>query len=343
MYAGKQVHLPVLYSPEHDHYSPERLLLIGELKRAIEQDELVVHYQPVVDVAYGSVKGFEALVRWQHPGAGAGLARAVRRLRRADRADGAAHRGRAADRAAPVRCVARRTGTTSFIAVNVSGRDLGDRGFPARVASLLADAGLEAEALELEITEDTLLADPVRTLTVLDNLREVGVRLAVDDFGAGRTSLHYLRKLRVDALKIDRSFVLDLLGDTDNQAIVRSTVELAHRLGLSVVAEGVETADTLDLLAGYGCDLAQGHLFSRPVPADELEPRRALVRQPPLGRKRCQTPSVSDTYVEAQPPLEVGSACQTPSVSDTFCRSSAAARGSKRRRPRATAAGRCRA
>ena len=269
MYAGKQVHLPVLYSPEHDHYSPERLLLIGELKRAIEQDELVVHYQPVVDVAYGNVKGLEALVRWQHPERG--LISPAQFVVFAEQTGLMELLTEAVLRIALPQCAAwRRDGHDVVVAVNVSGRDLGDRGFPARVTSLLADAGLEASSLELEITEDTLLADPVRTLTVLDHLREVGVRLAVDDFGAGRTSLHYLRKLRVDALKIDRSFVMDLLGDTDNQAIVRSTVELAHRLGLEVVAEGVETADTLDLLAGYGCDLAQGHLFSRPVPADQL-------------------------------------------------------------------------
>ena len=269
MYAGKQVHLPVLYSPEHDHYSPERLLLIGELKRAIEQDELVVHYQPVVDVAYGNVKGFEALVRWQHPERG--LVSPAQFVVFAEQTGLMELLTEAVLRIALPQCAAwRRDGHDVYVAVNISGRDLGDRGFPARVASLLADAGLDAEALELEITEDTLLADPVRTLTVLDNLREVGVRLSVDDFGAGRTSLHYLRKLRVDALKIDRSFVLDLLGDADNQAIVRSTVELAHRLGLTVVAEAVETADTLELLAGYGCDLAQGHLFSRPVPAEEL-------------------------------------------------------------------------
>jgi diguanylate cyclase (GGDEF)-like protein len=269
MYAGKQVHLPVLYSPEHDHYSPERLLLIGELKRAIEEDELVVHYQPVVDVSHGRVQGLEALVRWQHPERG--LISPAQFVVFAEQTGLMELLTEAVLRIALPQCAAwRREGQDVVVAVNVSGRDLGDRGFPARVASLLAEVDLDPEALELEIGEDTLLADPVRTLTVLDNLRDIGVRLAVDDFGAGRTSLHYLRKLRVDALKIDRSFVLDLLGDTDNQAIVRSTIELAHRLGLTVVAEGVETADTLDLLAGYGCDLAQGHLFSRPVPAGQL-------------------------------------------------------------------------
>jgi diguanylate cyclase (GGDEF)-like protein len=270
MYAGKQVHLPVLYSAEHDHYSPERLLLIGELKRAIEENELVVHYQPVVDVAHGNVKGLEALVRWQHPERG--LISPAQFVVFAEQTGLMELLTEAVLRIALPQCAAwRADGHDVVVAVNVSGRDLGDRTFPARVAELLAEAGLDAGALEFEITEDTLLADPLRTLTVLEKLREVGVRLAVDDFGAGRTSLHYLRKLRVDSLKIDRSFVLDLLSDTDSQAIVRSTVELAHRLGLEVVAEGVETADTLDLLAGYSCDLAQGHLFSRPVPADQLD------------------------------------------------------------------------
>ena len=270
MYAGKQVHLPVRYSPDHDHYSPERLTLIGELKRALDQNEVVVHYQTIVDVAEGRVPAAEALVRWQHPSRG--LISPAGFVAFAEQTGLMEQLTETVLRIALPQCAAwRRSGHDIVLAVNVSGRDLSDRGFPTRVTRLLAEAGLEPTSLELEIAEDVILADPTRTLAVLGPLRNIGVRLAVDNFGAQHTSLQYLRKLHIDALKIDRSFVLNLPSDPDDQAIVCSTIDLAHRLGLSVTAKGVETPDTLALLASYGCDLAQGHLFSHPVPAADID------------------------------------------------------------------------
>ncbi len=279
MYAGKQVHLPVRYSPDHDHFSPERLMLIGELKRALEQNELVVHYQTIVGIPEGRVQAVEALVRWQHPSRG--LISPAGFVAFAEQTGLMEQLTDAVLRIALPQCAAwRRSGYDIGLAVNVSGRDLSDRGFPARVASLLAEAGLEASVLNLEIAEDVILADPTRTLAVLGRIRNIGVGLALDNFGARHTSLHYLRKLHIDALKIDRSFVLNLCSDTDDQAIVRSTIELAHRLGLTVTAEGVETASALTMLAQYGCDVAQGHLFSHPVPAAEIDLSTAIHNQP---------------------------------------------------------------
>ncbi len=270
MYAGKQVHLPVLYDREHDHFSPDRLTLIGELRRAIQHDELVVHYQPVIDIADGTVTSLEALVRWQHPQRG--LIAPVEFVGFAEQTGLMELLTESVLESSLRQCALwRNAGHDVVVAVNISGRDLGDRDFPARVTRLLHENGVAPGALELEIAEHTILADPARTLAVLERLRETGVRLAVDDFGAGRTSLHYLRKLHVDRIKVDGSFMADLADDVDAQMIVRSTIQLAHRLGLAVVAEGVETREVLDLLASYDCDLAQGHLFGRAVPAAQID------------------------------------------------------------------------
>jgi EAL domain-containing protein (putative c-di-GMP-specific phosphodiesterase class I) len=154
------------------------------------------------------------------------------------------------------------------VAVNICSRDLLDSGLPDEVAATLAEAGLPPGILELEITEDTILTDPVRAKIVLARLSDMGVRLAIDDFGSGHSSLGYLKRLPVTTLKIDRSFVANMDDDENDAVIVRSTIELGHNLGLKVIAEGVENADVLRRLAALACDEIQGYHLSRPLPAE---------------------------------------------------------------------------
>ena len=259
-----------LYATDHDHFSPERLQLVAELRRAIAADELICYYQPQAAVASGELRGVEALVRWPHPTRGllgpdqfiplaerTGLIRALTRqvLRRAIRQCRAWHE----------------QGFALAVSVNITGRDLLDVNLPDEVADLLAEAGLAAGFLELEITENTILADPVRARAILTRLSELGVRLAIDDFGSGNSSLAYLKRLPVDVLKIDKAFVLNMETDPDDAVIVSSTIALSHNLGLAVVAEGVETGAAWETLARLGCDVVQGYYLSRPVPAESLE------------------------------------------------------------------------
>jgi diguanylate cyclase (GGDEF)-like protein len=270
MYVAKELRTSVeLYAPDHDHFSPERLQLVAELRRAIAAGELVCYYQPQAALASGELCGVEALVRWPHPTRGllgpdqfvpvaelTGLIRSLTRhvLREAIRQCRAWHD----------------QGATLAVSVNITGRDLLDVKLPDEVADLLAEMDLEPRFLELEITENTILADPIRARAILTRLNELGVRLAIDDFGSGSSSLGYLKRLPVDVLKIDKSFVMNMHRDQDDETIVRSTITLSHNLGLSVVAEGVETREAWDALARLGCDVVQGYYLSRPVPAESL-------------------------------------------------------------------------
>ncbi|HZR92144.1 MAG TPA: EAL domain-containing protein [Gaiellaceae bacterium] len=272
MYLSKETHSGIeVYVPERDVYSPDRLKLLGELRRAITRRELVLHYQPKVNLRTCEVIGFEALVRWLHPEQG---------LLPPDRfVPFAEHTGlikpltRYVLREAVAQCTAwRRLGLDLTVAVNLSGRDLLDLHLPDDVARVLREARLEPHRLELEITENTILTDPVRTRAILERLKGLGVRLAIDDFGSGYSSLGYLKRLPLDVLKIDKSFVLGMLHDDgDNPAIVRSTIDLAHNLGLQVVAEGVETEEAGAVLAALHCDAAQGSYFSPPLEGPQAQ------------------------------------------------------------------------
>jgi len=257
-----------VYLPARDRHSRERLALIGELREAIDAGQLVLHYEPKAAVPAGTVRGVEALVRWKHPRRGllapghflplaeqSGLTRALTSfvLDRALHEIGGLH-------AQP----------DLAVAVNLGPADLLDLGLPTDVARVLERCAFPPERLTLEVSEDVIVADPERTLDVLGRLRALGLRLALDDFGAGQSSLAHLTSLSLDELKIDRSFVLQVAHDQGSLAIVRSIVDLGHRLQLRVVAEGVATARAWDLLAEYGCDEAQGYLLARPMPADEL-------------------------------------------------------------------------
>jgi diguanylate cyclase (GGDEF)-like protein len=258
-----------IYARERDGYSPDRLTLLTELRRGIERGELVLHYQPKADLRTGDIHGAEALVRWNHP---------VRGLVRPDEFIPLAQKtGVIVPLTSFVLSEALRQcrkwqleGLDLCVGVNLSARSLLDVHLPDTVADLLRRWEVPPSLLELEITESTILADPIRAMHVLSRLGEMGVRLAIDDFGTGYSSLSYLKRLPVDEIKIDKSFILGM-GDDDNDAvIVRSTIDLGRNLGLKVVAEGVETPAAWRRLLHLGCDVAQGDYLSRPVPAEEL-------------------------------------------------------------------------
>jgi diguanylate cyclase (GGDEF)-like protein len=270
MYHAKRSHLAAAaYSSEHDHHSPARLALAADLRRALDGEELVPWYQPQVDVATGAVTAVEALARWEHPSLGllhpgafievAETTGLIRSLTLRVLTAGLRDRARWA-----------LDGVALELAVNVSVRSLLDPQFPTEVARALRAAGAPPECLKLEITESTIMADPATAKAVLEQLAAMGVGLAVDDFGTGYSSLAYLKELPVGELKIDRSFVINMHADRDDALIVRSTIELAHNLGLRVVAEGVEGAAALAELRRLGCDGAQGYHLSRPLPAPRV-------------------------------------------------------------------------
>jgi diguanylate cyclase (GGDEF)-like protein len=270
MYQAKEGHTGLeVYAPERDQYSPRRLALVGALRTAIEQRDLTLVYQPKIDLVSGRVIGAEALVRWQHPEHGqippdefipiAESTALIQPLSHfvLETALDQAHRWH-------------QTGISLGLAVNLSVRNLAEPTLADRVAGLIARAGVAPSALTLEITESGVMNDPEAAIAMLWALRRVGVRLSVDDFGTGYSSLAYLKRLPVDEVKLDKSFVLNMTGDADDAAIVRSTIELAHNLGLQLVAEGVEDQETLELLATLGCDLVQGYHLARPMPPDDL-------------------------------------------------------------------------
>lgn len=266
------------YSPEYDQHSKHRLILLGELRQAIEHDQLVLHYQPKIELQGGQVTSLEALVRWEHPQRGLIYPDQFISL--------AEHSGLIGELLLVVlnnalqQCkVWHALGVDLPVAINLSVRNLHDRQLPDQIIQLLRKYDLPAERLEVEITESVIMSDPPRTMEVLTRLSNMGIRLAIDDFGIGYSSLGYLKKLPVDEIKIDKSFVIGMATDRDDAAIVRSTVELAHNLGLKVVAEGVETRELYTMLAALGCDKAQGYYMSRPLPANELI--TWLNKQPP--------------------------------------------------------------
>jgi diguanylate cyclase (GGDEF)-like protein len=254
----------VTYADDFDEPGQERLALVGELRRAIDEGQLELHFQPQVALATGSLRGVEALVRWRHPERGL--------LAPEDFIEPAEHTGlirpltmwvvaEALDQADRWRA----QGMDIPVAVNLSVRSITPE-LPAELAHILASR----TGLELEITETVGVDGGGEALAVLDDLNAMGIRLSVDDFGTGFSSLAYLKRLPVSAIKIDRSFVMEMDRDESDRAIVRSTVDLAHHLGMEAIAEGVESQPALDELRELGCHLAQGFLISPPLPAAEL-------------------------------------------------------------------------
>ncbi|WP_198598153.1 putative bifunctional diguanylate cyclase/phosphodiesterase [Blastococcus atacamensis] len=272
MHAAKDVHAGVaVYRTAMDADGPAQLILVADLRRAIRDGELVVHYQPRVGLSGGRVLGVEALVRWQHPDRGL-----VPPSEFVPLAEQTGLIGPLTDlvlRDALAACRRwRDEGLGLTVAVNLSVRELFDTGLADRIATLLHDHDLPASRLELEITESVAMRDPGRALEVLTRLRDVGIALSVDDYGTGHASLAYLTRLPVSTLKIDRSFVQTMELDPSDRTIVRSTIELAHGLGLRVVAEGVETRAVWEELRRLGCDDAQGYWLARPQPLGDVGP-----------------------------------------------------------------------
>ncbi|GAP38531.1 putative bifunctional diguanylate cyclase/phosphodiesterase [Piscinibacter sakaiensis] len=259
--------------------------LHNDLHRALERDELQVVFQPQVRAADGGVVGFEALMRWRH--AGLGMVRPDQFIPIAESNGCIVPMGawvlRQACREAMRWSAALPAGAPApRVAVNLSLRQFGDPGLVEQVRAALADSGLPAQRLELEITESTAMLELQHTLEVLRQLKALGLALAIDDFGTGYSSLAYLKRFPLDVLKIDQSFVRQLCHDADDQAIARSVVHLAHALGLSVIAEGVETADQHRLLQTMGCEEMQGWLHGKPMPADQV-PGWLAAHRPALG------------------------------------------------------------
>ena len=259
-----------VYTGADDRAGDGRLRTLQELRTALTDGQLLLHYQPKVDLASGRVRSVEALVRWQHPTRGllypdsflsliedAGLMRPLTQTVLCQALDQAA--------------LWQAQGRPLTVAVNLSASSLVDTDLPEQMSAMLADRRLPASALQLEITEEFLMADRDRARDILQRLRQLGIQIAVDDFGTGYSSLAYLRELPIDELKLDRSFVFPMAHDARAAALVISTIGLAHSLGLRMVAEGVEDAVALSELTRHGCDQAQGYHLSRPVPAADLD------------------------------------------------------------------------
>jgi len=270
MYAAKDTHAGfVLFDPKQDQHSPRRLALLGELRRAIDRGQLVLHYQPKIDTHTNRVLGVEALVRWQHPEHG--LIPPGDFIPLAERTGLIGPLTHYVLDAALQQCRDWRQGGHELpVAVNVSARRLLDLDFPDEVAGLLTHWRVPARLLVVEITESTIMADPTHAIQILGRLNEMGVQLSVDDFGTGYSSMAYLKTLPVHELKVDRSFVAQMTSDSRDAVIVHSTIDLGRNLGLRVVAEGVEDSLTLQHLDLLGCHAAQGYHISRPVPAEDL-------------------------------------------------------------------------
>ena len=270
MYAAKRRNNgPVTYDPAIDATSAQTLTLISELRQAVERHELRLYLQPKLALEDSRVVGAEALVRWQHPTRGlvppvqfipfAEQTGFIRHLTMWVFEEAARHWLSLADEGLQLR-----------LSVNLSTRDLLDMDLPQKFGALLARHGVPAAAFCLEITESAIMDDPQRALATLDALSAMGFKLSIDDFGTGYSSLAYLKRLPVDELKIDQSFVRNMQSDRDDEMIVRSTIDLAHNLGIVVVAEGVETAEAWNLLRDLKCDQAQGYHMGRPMPVGEF-------------------------------------------------------------------------
>ena len=246
------------------------LRLESDLHKALERDELVLYYQPKVDAATRMVKGMEALLRWKHPDRG--LVPPVQFIPLAETSGLIIPIGEFVIRTV---CGQIKTWQEAGykqmnIALNVSSRQFDQQNLIEIVKEALQDAMIPPQCLELEITETTIMRYPEKAILILTEIKAMGIQIAIDDFGTGYSSLNYLKRLPLDFLKIDMSFVKGLAFDPSDQAIVRTTIAMAHSLNLKTIAEGVETDEQLSFLQEHGCDEIQGYLFSRPLPAEEI-------------------------------------------------------------------------
>ena len=271
MYEAKSQHLTVAtYELTRDDHTVGRLRLLGDLRRAIGNGELMLHFQPKVNTKNGALHSVEALVRWNHPTGGlvppdefipiAETTAVIHPLTTEILRQALGQVRAWLDR-----------GWNIQVAVNISSRSLLDLTFPGQLRRQLDTIGVPATFLSLEITESAIMSDPAKALTVLRELDAMGISLSIDDFGTGYSSMAYLKTLPVRELKIDRSFVVGMATDESDIVLVQSAVDLGHNLGLHVVAEGVENAETRQALSVMGCDLIQGYHICRPATAAELD------------------------------------------------------------------------
>jgi diguanylate cyclase (GGDEF)-like protein len=290
--AAKQANAPWLtYAPAQEGFDADRLTLVAELRHAIDDGQLVLHYQPKIDTADGTVTSVEALVRWQHP---------VRGLLPPGAFVPAAESTEliigltdwVVDRACAQAAAWKADGISLPIAVNVSARCLRDHEFADRMLAALQRHDVTSDLLSIEITETAVISDPERAAATLRRLAERGMGVAIDDFGVGYTSLAQLDHLPISELKIDREFVASMARGADGDAVVRAVVSLGHGLGMTVVAEGVEDDATLTLLAEIGCDVAQGYAIARPAPAADFEEWLRSRRAPVAAGADAVTPRV---------------------------------------------------
>jgi EAL domain-containing protein (putative c-di-GMP-specific phosphodiesterase class I) len=257
------------------------LSLMGELRRGMAQGEVTVAYQPKLDIATGRISHAEALVRWRHPvdgmispGIFVPLAESTGVVRELT----AFVLRRAAADAARFKAM----GTPIRVAVNVSAADIGNRSFVDEVLEVIREAGIDAGSLALEVTESAIISSQTTAIAVLTALRDQGIAIAIDDYGTGQSTLSYLKQLPVSELKIDQSFVTSLCDNENDRIMVRSTINLSHELGLRVVAEGIEDAQTLELLRSLGCDYAQGYFIGKAMSVAKLS---ELAASPDGARK----------------------------------------------------------
>jgi diguanylate cyclase (GGDEF)-like protein len=271
MYAAKHKDTPyVFYDAASDPHTPQRLQLVAELRRALDQGEFELHYQPQVNLHHRCVTGVEALIRWRHPVHG--LLPPARFLPTAERTGLINPISDWVLSEAVGQCRAwQHNGLPLRVAVNLASRNLQHPDLVRKIEAVLRQAGSPVNGLEIEITENVLLSDIERAAAVLQSLHDMGVTLSIDDYGTGYSSLAYLKNLPLHTLKIDKSFVLDMARDENDAVIVRSTIDLAHNLGYRVVAEGVEDEEVCDLLEILGCDSIQGHFVSVPRDAGGFE------------------------------------------------------------------------
>ena len=273
MYAAKEQRAGLeTYAAEHHNYDPSRLTLVPELRRALDQRELELYFQPQANMRTRRIRGVEALVRWHHPQRGlltpdyfiplcehTGLIRPMTSY--------------VLEEALKQCSEWQDQGLGLYVSVNLSAQSLLDLNFPDEIAELLKRWDVPPQWLKLELTEGTLMGDPMRALRVLTKLSAMRVSLAIDDFGTGYSSFAYLKRLPVSSIKIDKSFVLNMLDDESDEVIVRSLIDLGRNLGVETVAEGVESEDVWNRLVRFGCDTAQGYLSGHPVPAPEITAR----------------------------------------------------------------------
>jgi predicted signal transduction protein with EAL and GGDEF domain len=263
-----------VYDPAADRHSPAKLAVLGDLRRALDRSELVVHYQPKVSISTGDLIGAEALVRWHRPEHGLVMPDAFMPFAEHTGLIGPLTRYILNEALSQARAWCEQ-GRPLTVAVNLSVRNLLDEHLPDQVAELLAAHHVAPELLVLEVTETAVVTEPQRAQQLLKRLAALGIRISIDDFGAGYTSLGQLKTLPVSELKIDRSFVTTMTEDGRNALIVQSVIDLGHNLGLSIVAEGVEDEQTLAALTALNCDIVQGYHIARPLTAQALDAQRS--------------------------------------------------------------------